>query len=53
MKDERERGLKDRTKAFALEIIKLYSNLPKSTVAQVIGRQMLRSGTSVGGGSLP
>jgi four helix bundle protein len=48
MRGERERDLKDRTKAFALEIIKMYSGLPKSTVAQVIGRQVLRSGTSVG-----
>ena len=40
--------LKTRTKRFALEIIRLYSVLPKSTEAQVIGRQMLRSGTSVG-----
>lgn len=37
-----------RTKRFALEVIRLYSRLPKSTEAQVIGRQLLRSGTSVG-----
>ena len=41
-------GLKERTKAFALRIIKLYSSLPESVVAQVIGKQVLRSGTSVG-----
>ena len=40
--------LANRTKRFALEVIRLYSRLPKSTEAQVIGRQMLRSGTSVG-----
>lgn len=40
--------LKTRTKDFALRIIKLYSSLPKSTEAQVIGKQVLRSGTSVG-----
>ena len=40
--------LADRTKRFALDVIRLYSRLPKSTEAQVIGRQMLRSGTSVG-----
>ena len=34
--------------AFALRIIKLYSALPPSTVAQTIGRQVLRSGTSIG-----
>ena len=37
-----------RTRAFALRIIRLYGALPKSTVAQVIGKQVLRSGTSVG-----
>lgn len=40
--------LRDRTKQFALRIIKLYSALPKATHAQVIGKQILRSGTSVG-----
>jgi len=48
MRDEGRRDLKNRTKAFALEIIRLYSSLSKSTVAQVMGRQVLRSGTSVG-----
>lgn len=37
-----------RTKKFALRIIRLYSSLPKQTEAQVIGRQIIRSGTSVG-----
>jgi len=40
--------LKIRTKAFALRIIKLYVSLPKTTLAQVLGKQVLRSGTSVG-----
>ncbi len=41
--------LKPRTKAFALRVIRLYSRLPKSdTVAQVLGKQVLRSGTSIG-----
>ena len=41
--------LKPRTKAFALRIIRLYSELPKNdVVAQVLGKQVLRSGTSVG-----
>lgn len=38
----------DRTKDFALRVIRLYSTLPKSAEAQVLGRQLLRSGTSVG-----
>lgn len=37
-----------RTKAYALRIIKLYVALPKSTEAQVLGKQVLRSGTSIG-----
>lgn len=40
--------LKFRTKDFAVRIIKLYAALPKTTEAQVIGEQILRSGTSVG-----
>jgi len=37
-----------RTKAFALEIIRLYSSLPKQVAEiQVCGKQLLRSGTSV------
>jgi four helix bundle protein len=44
----KEFDLKARTKAFSLRIIKLYTSLPKSGEAQVIGKQVLRSGTSVG-----
>ena len=40
--------LKLRTRDFAVRIIKLYSALPKSTEAQVRGRQILRLGTSIG-----
>ncbi len=40
-------GLRDRTKQFALRIIRLSAALPKSIEAQVIGKQLLRSGTSV------
>ena len=40
--------LKARTKAFALRVIKLYTALPKSAEAQVLGKQVMRSGTSVG-----
>ncbi|MDG2618138.1 four helix bundle protein [Thermoleptolyngbya sichuanensis A183] len=40
--------LRQRTKAFAMRIIKVYTALPKSTEAQVLGKQLLRSGTSVG-----
>ncbi|MEX0977508.1 MAG: four helix bundle protein [Pirellulales bacterium] len=37
-----------RTKRFALRIIRLFGALPKTAEAQVLGKQMLRSGTSVG-----
>ena len=37
-----------RTKAFSLAAIRFYSTLPKETVAQILGRQLLRSATSVG-----
>lgn len=43
-----DRDLKERTRAFVLRVIKAYSSLPQSTVAQVLGKQVLRSGTSVG-----
>jgi four helix bundle protein len=48
MNDESLPDLKHRTKEFALRVIKLFSALPKSAEAQVIGKQILRSGTSVG-----
>jgi four helix bundle protein len=40
--------LRVRTKQFALAIISFYSTLPRRKEAQVIGDQLLRSGTSVG-----
>jgi four helix bundle protein len=40
--------LRQRTKVFALRIIKLFRALPKSEEARVLGRQILRSGTAVG-----
>ena len=39
--------LRERTKAFALRIVKLFRSLPRAIEAQVIGKQLLRSGTSV------
>ena len=40
--------LLQRTKAFALRVIKAVRALPKDDVSEVLGRQLLRSGTSVG-----
>lgn len=40
--------LKKRSKQFAMEVVRAYVRLPKTTEAQVLGKQVLRSGTSVG-----
>src|SRR3989442_5226496 len=40
-------NLKDRTKAFALEVVALVEELPRGRSADAIGNQLLRSGTSV------
>jgi len=47
MQNER-RDFQDRTKRFALSVIRTFSVIPKTAEAQVLGKQMLRSGTSVG-----
>lgn len=39
--------LKARTKAFAIEIVQLVQELPRGRVADVVGHQLLRAGTSV------
>ncbi len=39
--------LKQRTKRFALRIIRLFRALPKTEEARVVGRQLLRSGMAV------
>ncbi|MEW6307050.1 MAG: four helix bundle protein [Verrucomicrobiota bacterium] len=43
-----ERELKERTKQFALRIIKLVGALPRTVEGRAIGGQLVRSGTSVG-----
>ena len=43
-----EQEFKQRTKQLAWRVIKLVSSLPKNTVSEVIGKQLIRSGTSVG-----
>jgi four helix bundle protein len=39
--------LRVRTKAFAVRVVRLYKSLPFSADAQVLGKQLLRSATSV------
>ena len=43
-----ENDLRERTKMFALTVVRMFGALPKTTEAQVLGKQVLRSGTSVG-----
>jgi len=40
--------MKKRTKGYANRIVKLCSALPSNWIAQTLGKQLLRSGTSVG-----
>ena len=40
--------LKERTKQFGLRVIRLVESLPKTRTADILGRQLLRSATSVG-----
>lgn len=42
------KNLPDRSREFALGIIRLYAGLPNQTMEQCLGKQLLRSGTSVG-----
>jgi four helix bundle protein len=48
MEGQVNQDLRIRTKQFALRIIRMYSALPQTPVAQILGKQVLRSGTSVG-----
>src|SRR5438309_7001355 len=43
-----ENDLRERTKHFGLRVLRMFSRLPKTTEARVLGKQILRSGTSVG-----
>jgi four helix bundle protein len=43
-----EATFKQRTKKFALDMIALVESLPKTKTADVIGKQVLRSATSIG-----
>ena len=47
-REEMKRETKRRTKEFALRVIRLVQSLPRGQMADVLGKQLLRSGTSVG-----
>jgi four helix bundle protein len=40
--------LLQRTKSYALRVVKVVQALPRDDISRVLGRQLLRSGTSVG-----
>jgi four helix bundle protein len=48
MKEEVPQDLGERTTEFALRIVRMFAALPKTDEARTIGRQVLRSGTSIG-----
>jgi four helix bundle protein len=41
------RQMQARTKTFAVQVVKFFGKLPKTDETRVLGRQLLRSGTSV------
>ena len=43
-----ETELKERTKQFALRVMKLVDAMPKTPAGRALGNQLIRSGTSVG-----
>jgi four helix bundle protein len=43
----RPEELRSRTKQFAIRVVRLFKALPRSEEARILGRQVLRSGTSV------
>ena len=46
--NEANRLLEERTLAFAVMVIRLIGRLPRTDVASVVGRQLLKSGASIG-----
>lgn len=48
MEESRGADLRKRTKAFAVEVVRFASELPRKQEFLVIGRQLMRCGTSVG-----
>ena len=43
-----KKDLENRTKKFALAVIEFVSSLPRTREADILGKQLLRSGTSIG-----
>jgi four helix bundle protein len=47
MSSSQAEQFRDRTKQFAIRVVRLFRSLPKTEEAKIIGKQALRSGTSV------
>jgi four helix bundle protein len=45
--EEKKAAFRKRTKAYASAVVRAYCELPKRTECQVLGKQLIRSGTSV------
>ena len=48
MEPDDKNDLRIRTFEYSRRIIRLFGSLPNTTIAQVVGKQCLRSGTSIG-----
>ena len=48
MQKDEKTDLRERTKDFALRMLRMFTLLPKTSEARVLGKQALRSGTSIG-----
>ena len=48
MEPDDKNDLRNRTFEYSRRIIRLFGSLPNTTIAQVVGKQCLRSGTSIG-----
>ena len=47
-KKDNKANIAERTVAYSLRIIKLYRELEKDNIGRILGKQLLRSGTSIG-----
>jgi len=48
MTDAKPEDIKNRTFRFALQIISIAEKLPNTVAARIMGKQLIRSGTSIG-----
>lgn len=48
MMKEEPQDLRERTMQFGIRLVRMFGKLPKTDEARILGKQVLRSGTSVG-----